>query len=490
MKKNNIYLPLFLLGLLISACSKSEFDPKVDGFLTDERKKELMENVETKANLLQVELNGIYNNNIRSQSNSGETFGLKAIHLATDLSGLDMVQQSYSWFGFDYNFDMWRAEYARTAFLWNFLYKQISSINAVLTEYFPEAPSQAVLYQKYAELKSLRGIYYYYLINLYQHSYKGHENDLGVPLVLRPTDAKLPRATVAAVYEQLLADFSVVDDARYVVTETKTDVDKAVAAAYLAKVYAHLEQWDKVIAYTRMVLNSPYFTFTSMGEVQAAKWDISSPSWLWGYDITQQTTSSFGSFYSHIDNTIAQGYAGGSGAYKNMYSNLYAKIADTDVRKKIYINSTLFPTIADRYGLPDYANVKYATDQRFLSDYCFIRIEDPFFLYVEALVEQNNLSAAKTALEDFMHDYRDPSYTLTATTQAAMRDEVRTQRRIELWGEGTSFFDFKRWHLGVDRNEAGSNHTFMVKVPAGDKRWVYQIPQDEIESNSQMVQNE
>ena len=56
--------------------------------------------------------------------------------------------------------------------------------------------------------------------------------------------------------------------------------------------------------------------------------------------------------------------------------------------------------------------------------------------------------------------------------------------------EGTSFFDFKRWHLGVDRNEAGSNHTFMVKVPAGDKRWVYQIPQDEIESNSQMVQNE
>ena len=106
MKKNNIYLPLFLLGLLISACSKSEFDPKVDGFLTDERKKELMENVETKANLLQVELNGIYNNNIRSQSNSGETFGLKAIHLATDLSGLDMVQQSYSWFGFDYNFDM------------------------------------------------------------------------------------------------------------------------------------------------------------------------------------------------------------------------------------------------------------------------------------------------------------------------------------------------------------------------------------------------
>ena len=477
------------LSLLITACSKSDFDPKVNEYLTDQRKEELKADVETKANLLQVELNGIYNNNVALQ-NSHDSFGLKSIHLSSDLTGLDMVQASYHWFGYDYYFDMRDATYTRTSFMWSFLYRQISAINKVLADYFTETPTEQVLYQKYAELKSLRAIYYFYLVNLYQQSYKGNETKLGVPLMLKPTDSKLPRATVAEVYRQMEEDLSVVDDARFTITESKEDVDKAVAAAYFAKVYAHKEEWAKVAQYAQIVLNAGDFNYTSMAEVQGAKWDISNTSWLWGYDITQQTTTSLGSFYSYIDNTIAQGYAGGSGAYKNMYSNLYAKIADTDVRKKLYINSTLFPTIADRYGLPDYANVKYVTDQRFLSDYCFIRIEDPFFLYVEALVEQNNLSAAKTALEDFMHDYRDPSYTLTATTQAAMREEVRTQRRIELWGEGTSFFDFKRWHLGVDRNEAGSNHTFMVKVPAGDKRWVYQIPQDEIESNSQMVQNE
>ena len=488
MKKH--ILSVTLVSLLITACSKSDFDPKVDEYLTDQRKEELKTNVETKANLLQVELNGIYNNNVAEQSSYDDSFGLKSIHLSSDLTGLDMVQASYHWFGYDYYFDMRDATYTRTSFMWSFLYRQISAINKVLADYFTETPTEQVLYQKYAELKSLRAIYYFYLVNLYQQSYKGNETKLGVPLMLKPTDSKLPRATVAEVYRQMEEDLSVVDDARFTITESKEDVDKAVAAAYFAKVYAHKEEWAKVAQYAQIVLNAGDFNYTSMAEVQGAKWDISNTSWLWGYDITQQTTTSLGSFYSYIDNTIAQGYAGGSGAYKNMYSNLYAKIADTDVRKKLYINSTLFPTIADRYGLPDYANVKYVTDQRFLSDYCFIRIEDPFFLYVEALVEQNNLSAAKTALEDFMHDYRDPSYTLTATTQAAMREEVRTQRRIELWGEGTSFFDFKRWHLGVDRNEAGSNHTFMVKVPAGDKRWVYQIPQDEIESNSQMVQNE
>ena len=488
MKKH--ILSVTLVSLLITACSKSDFDPKVDEYLTDQRKEELKTNVETKANLLQVELNGIYNNNVAEQSSYDDSFGLKSIHLSSDLTGLDMVQDSYHWFGHDYYFNMRDATYTRTSFMWSFLYRQISAINKVLADYFTETPTEQVLYQKYAELKSLRAIYYFYLVNLYQQSYKGNETKLGVPLMLKPTDSKLPRATVAEVYRQMEEDLSVVDDARFTITESKEDVDKAVAAAYFAKVYAHKEEWAKVAQYAQIVLDASDFNYTSMAEVQGAKWDISNTSWLWGYDITQQTTSSLGSLYSHIDNTISQGYAGGARAYKNIYSNLYAKIADTDVRKKLYINSTLFPTIADRYGLPDYANVKYVTDQRFLSDYCFIRIEDPFFLYVEALVEQNNLTTAKTTLEDFMRSYRDPSYTLTATTQAAMREEVRTQRRIELWGEGTSFFDFKRWHLGVDRNEAGSNHTFMVKVPAGDKRWVYQIPQDEIEANSLIVQNE
>ena len=308
-------------------------------------------------------------------------------------------------------------------------------------------------------------------------------------MVLRPTDAKLPRATVAAVYEQLLADFSVVDDARYVVTETKTDVDKAVAATYLAKVYAHLEQWDKVITYTRMVLNSPYFTFTSMAEVQAAKWDISSPSWLWGYDITQETSTQWNSFYSNIDNTNPISYAGG-GAFKSIYSLLYAHIAPTDVRRNLYINRSEAPAIAYRYPqLPDYANLKYVTDTRFLGDYCFLRLEDPLLLYIEALVERNELPRAQNTLTYFMQNFRDPYYTPTATDQASMREEVRWQRRIELWGEGTSFFDFKRWGLGANRTQAGSNHVYAIDVPAGDRRWVYQIPISEIEANPNMVQN-
>nr|WP_315124474.1 RagB/SusD family nutrient uptake outer membrane protein [uncultured Capnocytophaga sp.] len=480
-------IPLAFVGALsFTSCSKDNFDPDVNQYLTDERRQELNKNPEIATKLIQGELNGIYDNNIDAEES--DVFGLKSIHLATDLSGLDMVLASWHWFGYDYYWNSRKADYPRPAFTWQFLYKQISAINKVFVSYFAEVPTDERLFQKYAELKSLRAVYYYYLVNLFQFSYKGNEDKLGVPLVLKPSDTHLPRATVAQVYDQILADFAVVDDPRFKTTSLKTDVDKTVAAAFLAKVYAHREEWDKVAQYAQVVMQTEGVDYTSLADVQAGKWDISMTSWLWGYNITQQTTSQWSSFYSNIDNTIG-GYAGGSGAYKNIYSLLYNQIPDSDVRKQIYANTTLFPDIANRYEFPDYVSLKYATDDRFLGDYCFIRVEDPFLLYVEALVEQNKLGEAKTALESFVQQYRDPSYTLSATTQAEMREEVRFQRRVELWGEGTSFFDFKRWHLGADRTAAGSNHVFKVDTPANSSNWVYQIPKSEMESNPNMQQN-
>ena len=108
------------------------------------------------------------------------------------------------------------------------------------------------------------------------------------------------------------------------------------------------------------------------------------------------------------------------------------------------------------------------------------------------MVENNLLDEAKGALEYLVKDNReDTAYDLSAlTTQEQLRQEVRLQRRIELWGEGTSFFDWKRWKTGINRYEAGSNHLLKVEVPAESEKWIYQIPKAEMESNPNMVQNE
>jgi len=68
-------------------------------------------------------------------------------------------------------------------------------------------------------------------------------------------------------------------------------------------------------------------------------------------------------------------------------------------------------------------------------------------------------------------------------------DDVFLQRRIELWGEGFGFFDLKRLHKGVDRNYPGTNHRTKDVVPAGDPKWVYQIPNAEMQENPLITEN-
>ncbi|ATA68038.1 RagB/SusD family nutrient uptake outer membrane protein [Capnocytophaga cynodegmi] len=479
---NKIVFPV--VALVGISCSGDFLDPEVDRYLTQERKEELKaESPDAVALLVQGSLNGIYNNSVKSVTpdTGHDHFGLKAFHLATDLTGQDMVQQVHHWFGFDYNFGNRLADYRRVRTMWRFFYRQISAVNIIMQDYFEGEPSTELLKQKRAEARGIRGIAYYHLINLYQQTYKGNENAPGVPLVLLTTDENMPRVPVQKVYDQIIEDltFSVENN---VVTDDKKDVDKAVAAAYLAKTYAAMEDWANVEKYAKIASDAA--PFTSSGDVESGKWDIGTPSWLWGFDISGTTTTLYASLYSHLDNTV-DGYAGGLGIYKNIYSDLYDKIANTDVRKKIFINKDLFPAIADKYkNLPKYANIKFVTPGDFTGDYCFLRKEDPYLLMVEAYVEQNRLVEARTALKALM-DNRDATYDDTKfTTQEALREEVRLQRRIELWGEGTSFFDLKRWKLGVDRKSPdGNNHRTQIVVPAGDPRWVYQIPKVEVEAN-------
>ncbi len=480
---NKIVLPI-TVALFGVSCSGDFLDPEVDRYLTGERKDELKaESPESVVLLIQGSLNGVYNDGVKTVApeTTHDAFGLKAIHLATDLTGQDMVQQVHHWFGFDYNFENREAPYRRTRTMWRFFYRQIAAANIIIQDYFEQEPTTEVLKQKLAETRAIRGIAYFNLVNLFQQTYKGNETAPGVPLVLLTTDENKPRVPVQDVYAQIISDLEYAVE-NNVVTEDKKDADKAVAAAFLAKAYAAMEDWANVEKYAEIASSSA--PFTSSAEVAAGKWDIGMSSWLWGFDITGETTTLYASFYAHIDNTVP-GYTGSLGIYKNIYSGLYDQISDTDVRKKLYINDALFPDIASKYGsLPKYANVKFVTAGDFTGDYCYLRKEDPYLLLVEAYVEQNKLAEARTALKQLM-TYRDDSYDETAfVTQDDLRTEVRLQRRIELWGEGTSFFDLKRWKTGVDRNvPAGNNHRTKISVPAGNLKWAYQIPQTEIDAN-------
>ena len=53
-----------------------------------------------------------------------------------------------------------------------------------------------------------------------------------------------------------------------------------------------------------------------------------------------------------------------------------------------------------------------------------------------------------------MKNYRDPAYTYKGNDAI---DEIVFRKRVELWGEGQTFFDIKRLDMSVTRGYPGTN---------------------------------
>ena len=83
---------------------------------------------------------------------------------------------------------------------------------------------------------------------------------------------------------------------------------------------------------------------------------------------------------------------------------------------------------------------------------------------------------------------RDPNYVCTKTGQDLL-DEVRLYYRIEKFGEGRDWFNYKRWGLPIVRHDAahgGSFHKqFAVTInPQDSNGWTWVIPNKEIDYNT------
>ena len=165
-------------------------------------------------------------------------------------------------------------------------------------------------------------------------------------------------------------------------TDDHTDADKRVAAAFLAKAYAAMEDWANVEKYAYIAADGVSVGFPS----NLCK--IDNDDVLWGYGINDQNTTVYASFFSHIDTSI-QGYAGALGVYKAIHNKLYDQISDNDARKAWWRKK-------------DLATMKFKSPADFTGDYIYLRSADPYLLYVEALGEQGKLTDAAAALKSFL----------------------------------------------------------------------------------------
>ncbi len=123
------------------------------------------------------------------------------------------------------------------------------------------------------------------------------------------------------------------------------------------------------------------------------------------------------------------------------------------------------------------------------------RLSELYLIKAEAAYELGDVNTANQALMDLRAQRM-----LTPPTDTysgdLLRDEIRLERTRELMGEGFRMSDLRRWNLGFHRVTGfpGYNTDALIReldknvaYTVGDHRYVWPIPQDEIETNPQIA---
>lgn len=431
-----------------------------------------------------------------------------AMMLITDTRGTDLVSEDigYNWFSMALTYEDINYHYYFTQMYWTNYYKQLNSVNAVTAMIDPETEDEKLQFYL-AQAYAIRAFDYFALAQMYQQTYVGNEEKPCVPII---TEANMDaagsegclRSTVADTYAQIMSDL----DGAIALLE-KTSVKRAdkryisleVAYALRARVNMVMNNWAAAASDAQQALTLTDATPYSIADVSKPTMsEITDNAWMWGVVVAETdrpVTSGICNWPSHMG-SLNYGYAS-VGAWRKINAGLYAAIPATDVRKGWFLNEEGYsPNLNEEQasyvasaGCPPYTQMKFGTykDEVYTStnanDIPLMRVEEVILMLAEAQAMAGDPAAGAATLQNFVSTYRDPAYVCTATTKEQVQNQVWMQRRIELWGEGFSYFDIMRLKKGVDRRGAGFEEAFTFNIPAGDAALIYRIPQREMEGN-------
>lgn len=493
MKKIFLSISTLFLLLGLSSCKKDYLETRPSNGVT-------IQDAFSKINAILSSMDGITKEQFASGigGNTGhDNFGQKSYDLMGDLMGNDMVvhSQGYGWFNADYQYSAWQTatDASQSYNAWYFYYDIIKQANIVLANVDgAKDASVAQIESVKGQALGLRAYAYYYLINLFQQTYKGNESKPGVPVYLQASTVGAPRKTVADVYAVIVADLTQAETLLANKTRpagNKSQVDVSVVRGLRARVALLMEDWATVASYAKLARqNYPLMTTAQYTAVNAFS-DVTNPEWIWGSDIAADQATIYASFFSHMD--IRTGGYAALGGQKKITKALYDQIPAGDIRKSVFT-----PPSSTSTTNPPYNQVKHQVPStgadKWAADYLYMRSSEMYLLEAEALARQGQDANARTVLETLVKA-RFPAYTAAAYSGPGLIAEILVQRRIELWGEGFSLIDIKRLKTGLNRPSGAGNHGAPNFSPAiyttgpDDARFLMRIPQKELNNNTNMT---
>lgn len=377
---------------------------------------------------------------------------------------------------------------------WNLFpngYTQILRDNYILTN-IDKLPDGDFKNNIEGEALALRALAHFDLLRVYAKPFaKASPTDLGVPYVTSTDPTLTPSRTPdIQAYELVVADMvkavSLIgaDNGSY-------RLNKAAAEGLLARIYLYREEWQKAVDASTASINDA----AAQGHVLATPANFAS---IWtDADVKASTEVLFRvSIQDADDISIGVGYeqasqdAGVKPEYCPDYAffNLYTA---TDARKDAYIGQTTFAGIKFNY-IKKYFGRESGNAN--VVDYKVIRLGEVYITRAEAEYNLNNTGAALTDLNK-LRAGRYTGFVAGAESGTGLYDAILLQRRLELAFEGSRFFDIKRLNIPLQRSNFGdyadgTGFPAIVKlIPAGSNLFQLPIPQSEINSNPNIVQN-
>lgn len=514
-------LPAAALLAFMGSCNDLDTEP-MGGVITSDQKSEVIAQdpamAEASVNALPI-MTKQYCGVLKNSSYQND-FGWPSSMLFLDSRTADMpsTTSGYNWFATGLDYSDKNATATSTRYHWSTNYNMIYSCNSVLKGIDINTDNVELKYYL-AQALGYRAWAYFNLAQLYQFTYVGNQDKPCVPLItdLNSDEAATngcPRATVEEVYAQINSDL---DKAIEFLKESghiapadrlgKQFMTAASATGLRARVKLVQNKWSEAAADAKYVIENSGATPYSIAEVSKPSfWDASDHSWILAICIESGEVGNLHCWPGHFVTFYEGGYPA-VGVCRKINKKLYDGIPATDVRKGWWCDETGYsPNVDDAhanilYGYFDseaeaaYVNVKFDTYQSMFSGVCYLndlplmRIEEMYLTLAEAQAMGGSTGEAVSTLNNFVQAYRNPNYNFSSSSATDIQDEVWKQRRIELWGEGISYFDLLRLKKPMDRVGGGFEPSVVFNIPADDPLLIYLIPQAEMQSNPGLTTN-
>ena len=446
-----------------------------------------------------------------------DVFGQRGIDLATDLSCGDiaMNSQRYGWFVDD----EYGRTYNRAGYFWSFYYNIIRNCNLAINILDKEGRPELDFDPKtiteeeykngfyYAEVLTMRGWAYAALQRFFCKRDVDINLELSVPIyteeaTLGDTILGAPRATASDVYlrveEDLLTAIDYFTAFSDLERNSKLETNIDVARMTLAYSYLNKGEYDNALKIAKDLIDNTEAVILPNAEVLTNGFNnVDSKNWIWGQDVTIETTTALASFFGQCD-IYSYSYAS-AGDVKGIDSELLSQITKLgwDIRENWWGN--YYREDTKNNSMYQYApDGKFFTassdelqgDRDWLSDNLFMRIETAYLIAAEAAYRENNYPLAAEYLtkitDERVKEGQEAvyaAYKATLTDSKVLEEAIYYNWRVELWGEGYGLQTFRRRNVSV---EIGDNHLRSNKDPLNpntERVFTYEIPSSEMNYN-------